>query len=137
MAEERILVNPGAAMGLLLRPSTLDLELAAGCRLGSSQSRGQHAIGRTRDVVESDGVEELDARRLSPVLAADADLDLCVRLAGADRRAAHELADSGAVENGEGVLLQDSRLNVRRQELVDIVARESVGCLREVVGSEA
>ena len=49
----------------------------------------------------------------------------------------HELADADRVELGEGIELIDLARIVRRQEFSGVVARETEGHLREVVGAEA
>ena len=48
----------------------------------------------------------------------------------------HQLAHAHLVEGGEGILLEDAELEIRGQEVVDVVARDAEGGLREVVGAE-
>ena len=49
----------------------------------------------------------------------------------------HQLPYTSLIEVGEGALLEDAQLYVRRQEVIDVVARDAEAGLREVVGSEA
>ena len=49
----------------------------------------------------------------------------------------HQLADAFLIQHGKRILLEDSLLQVLGQELVDVVAREAEGRLRQVVGAEA
>src|SRR3954467_10439212 len=70
------------------------------------------------------------------MLAADTDFDLWICLSRTDRRPPHQLADSGAIEHCERVLLQDSLLHIRWQKLIDVVARKSKSRLGEIVCSK-
>ena len=58
-------------------------------------------------------------------------------LAALGRGHLHQLPDARLIEGGEGVLLEDARLHVGREELVDVVSADAEGGLGEVVGSEA
>ena len=86
-------------------------------------------------------MEETDRRRVSAVLAADAELeglfllegDLAAHLAGE----AHERTDAGRVDRLERILLEHPLLDVRGEERSDVVAAEAESHLREVVGAEA
>ncbi len=48
----------------------------------------------------------------------------------------HQLPNARLVEGGEGVLFEDAELEIRGQEVVDVVARDAEGGLREIVGAE-
>jgi len=71
------------------------------------------------------------------MLAADAEMDIGPGFASLGRGHLHQLSDARLIEGGEGVLLEDARLHVGREELVDVVAADAVGGLRQVVGAEA
>jgi len=71
------------------------------------------------------------------LFAADADLE--IRIGGAARGDAHLHQDAHAldVQRLERVVMQDAGVRVERQELVlGILAREGIGRLRQVVGTE-
>ena len=70
------------------------------------------------------------------MFAADTALQILTRAASLEYRLADQLADTVAVQNLERIVLQNTLFEVDRQELGDIVARESQGHLRQVIGSE-
>src|SRR5688500_14631849 len=84
-------------------------------RLRRGEPRDGHAIGRAADVVEAYLFEEVDRRRVSAVLTADAQLDPRPTGASFGRRDLDELADPRLVDRGERVLLHDLELRVLRQ----------------------
>src|SRR3954468_5565318 len=90
--------------------------------LCSRQTRRQHTERRARYVVHADLVTELDRRRFAAVFAADANLQLRIGLAALLHAHANKLSYAFAIENGKRILLQDALAQVRRQELVDVVA---------------
>src|SRR5438045_4097815 len=93
------------------------------CRgLGSRQARGEHAEGRAGNIVQSDGIEELNGRGLTAMLSADSDFECWLRLASQFRGHANQPAHSLAVQGAEWVLLDDAPLHIRRQKAVDIIA---------------
>ena len=63
-------------------------------RLRGCEPRDGHAQRRARDVVKLRPVEEVNRRRLAPVLAAHADLEIGARQPARARRREHELADA-------------------------------------------
>ena len=71
------------------------------------------------------------------MFAADAELDVRAGLAALGDGDLHELANAGAVERGEGVLLEDFRLGVGHEEGAHVVATDAESGLGEVVGAEA
>src|SRR5262249_25951448 len=104
--------------------------------VGGRETRNRDPVGGARDVVETAPMEEADGRRIAAVLAADADLELGARLASVLHGEGDQLADAFLVDRLERIERQDPALEVVGKELPDVVARESVGHLREVVGSE-
>ena len=125
--------------GEILAGATVDVRrlnfLKRGLRGG--QPCGEQPEGRAGDVVESDFVAELDGFRIAAMFAADADLQVGPGVASLGSGHLDEDTDASLVEGGEGVLLEDALLDVGRQEVVDVVARDAEGGLREVVGAEA
>jgi hypothetical protein len=80
-------------------------------------------------------VEEADRRGIAAVLAAHADLQPRSGRAAVLHRDLHELADALLVDRGERGALDDAAVDeVRDDAGLDVVARESQGGLREVVG---
>ena len=75
--------------------------------------------------------------RITTVFAADAELDVRAGLAALGDGDLHELANAGAVERGEGVLLEDFRFGVGHEEGAHVVAADAESGLGEVVGAEA
>src|SRR5258705_9754451 len=70
------------------------------------------------------------------MLAADTDFQGRARLAASFGSHLDQLTHTFLVENGKRILLDDSLFKVRRQNLVDVVAREAPSGLREIVGTE-
>src|SRR5207253_3378807 len=94
----------------------------------------RHAERRAADVVEAELVAELDAARLPPVLAANADLQLLLDAAPAHDADAHQVADAAAVERLERVAVEDPFFEVEGEELpLGVVAREAERRLCQVV----
>src|SRR4051812_6685231 len=101
------------------------------------ETRERDAVRGAAHVVEADLVTELDRARLAAVLAADAELDVRLRLAATLDADAHEVADSVPVEHLERVPLEHALFEVEGQELaLCVVARHAEGRLREVVRAE-
>src|SRR5246127_2611590 len=120
----------------LFRSSALSLQLVAGTGLCGRESGSQDPERRTGHVVHSNLVAELYGRRFASVLPANADLQARSRLAPAFNADAHQLAHAIAIDHGEGILLQNSFRQVRRQDFVVFVAREAKRCLSQIVGAE-
>src|SRR3954452_18163837 len=119
------------------RPSQLLGELLLERRLRCSHPRDRHAVGRTAHVVEPRHLEEPDRLRVAAVLAADAQLEVGVRLAAHPGGQAHEPADAELVDRLERAAVEDLLLHVRLEEAaLGVVAREAQRRLREVVGAE-
>src|ERR1019366_659115 len=112
--------------------------LAAGAerRLGGGETGDRDAEGAAAHVIEPDLLEEGDARRVAAVLAADAELQAVAHLAPAPRGHLDERADAFHVERDEGVSRQDAALDVCREELARVVAREPHRGLGEIVRAE-
>ena len=70
------------------------------------------------------------------MLAADSDFQIRTSLAAALGRHLHQLADALAIKHRKRILLEDAFRKIGRQHLVDVVAREAEGGLREIVGAE-
>src|SRR4051812_20646572 len=95
-------------------------------RLRGSHARHRHAERRAAHVVEPRHVEEVDRARIAPVLAADPELQVGLRLAPGPRRQPHEPADTRLVDRLERAAVDDLRLDVAVQELaLHVVAREA------------
>src|SRR4029077_15510907 len=105
--------------------------------LGRREARDRHAERRAGDVVELEAVAEADRARLTTVFATDADLQLGLDAAAALGRDTHQVADAFLVETLERIALEDTVLEVTRQELpLGIVAGEAERRLRQVVRAE-
>src|ERR1700684_2656440 len=70
------------------------------------------------------------------MLSTDTDFELRSSLASAFSSHTNELADALAIENSEGILLENAFGDISGQNLIHIIAGESKGRLREVVRSE-
>ena len=71
------------------------------------------------------------------MLAADADVQLGVVCTAVLDGIAHQLANAGLIQLGEGIVLENLGIVVSIQELTGIVTGEAVGHLGQVVGAEA
>ena len=80
---------------------------------------------------------ERDGRRVTAVLAADAEFEVRIRLATELAGHLHELADAVDVQVLERVVLVNLRIVVRAEELRCVVTAEAEGHLRQVVRAEA
>src|SRR5664280_3422271 len=121
----------------LFRSSAFHLQLGTCACLRRCQTCSQHAEGRARDVIKPELRTKLDGRRFATVFAADPDLDRRTRLAALFDGHLQQLPNPFAIEHCKRVLLQTSLRKIGRQALVDVVARETEGCLREIVSAEA
>src|SRR5207247_907275 len=108
--------------------------LDAGLR--GAEPRDRDHERRARHVRHADLVAELDRRRLTAVLATDADLEVGPRAAAPLDADLDELPDALLIENREGVERQEPFLKIVREERRDIVAAVPERHLREVVGAE-
>src|SRR5579859_2802387 len=117
-------------------------------RLSRRQSRHRHAERRATDIIQADHVAELDAIGIATVFAADTQFQVWIGGTTILCRHAYQLAHAVAVERLERVHRQnfhfalDTRLlqaiDVLEQELaLSIVAAETKGRLRQIVGAEA
>src|SRR5690349_15937581 len=93
----------------------------AGGSVGGAPSVGERGVGggepgdrdaqrRAADVVEAEPVAEVDAARITAMLAADADVEIGARCAAPVDRDLHEVADAALVERGERVVGKDAAL---------------------------
>src|SRR5688500_1962642 len=101
------------------------------------QSGDGDAEGGAADVVEADRVAELDRLRVAAVFAADAALEVRVRLAAELHAHADQLADAAEVDRLERVALEQLLLDVLGEEDARVVAAVAEGHLRQVVRAEA
>src|SRR6266487_2140141 len=85
--------------------------------LRGCEPREGDAIRRAADVVQAELVAERDARGLSPVLAANAELDVFLRGAAALDRDSHQIPHPALVERLERVALEHAVLEVPGEEL--------------------
>src|ERR1019366_5624905 len=104
--------------------------------LGCCQTGYRHTIGRAGNVVHPDLVAELDGARFAAVLAADPDFEIFAGSAAQLGRHLDELADAFLIEHRERVGLKDFGGFVVFLESRIVVAGETHGGLREVVGAE-
>src|SRR5688500_3962785 len=81
-------------------------------RLAGGQPGDRNSIGGARHVVEAHRVTQLHRLGLAAVLAADADLERRARGPAVGDGHANQLADSGVVEDAEGILGKDPLLDV-------------------------
>src|SRR5450756_1257194 len=81
---------------------------------------------------------ELDGIGVAPVLSADTNFNLGVRLAAKNYSDAHKLAHALLINALEGINVQDLGIKVGGQEgSSSIITAVGKGCLREVIGPEA
>src|SRR5580700_7086769 len=71
------------------------------------------------------------------MLSADSDFEFGTRLASALNPDAYQFSHALAVDDGEGILLQNSFRKISRQNLVHVVAREAERGLRQVIRTKA
>ena len=105
-------------------------------RMRCRQACDGHAERRAAHVVQTCEVAELHRRRFAAVFAADAAFEVFACAAAFEYRLADQLSHAVAVEDLERVVLQNAFLQVDRQELGDVVAREAERHLCQVVGTE-
>ena len=80
---------------------------------------------------------ELDALRVTTVFTADPKLNAWIGKATLIDGDLHKLADAGLIECGEGVLLEDLVLSIRKEEVTHVVTTDAERSLSEIVSSEA
>ena len=98
----------------------------------------RHTKWRAAHVVEPELLEDGDARRVSPMLAAYPHLQVGLGAAPTLDRDPHQPADANRVDGLERAERNDATLDVARQEAtLGVVAREPERGLGEVVGAEA
>src|SRR6266478_200895 len=114
--------------------SGTSLPLEGGARRG--EAREGHAERAARDVIQAHVLEELDGARVASMLAAHAHLEPRLLLPPRERGAPHQGADTRDVDRDEGIVLEDARAYVLRQEPPRIVPRIPERHLREIVRSE-
>src|SRR5438128_11511511 len=79
-------------------PLPVPLRRSRESRLSRGEPRARHTEGRRRHVGQTGAMEEIDRRRVAAVLAADADLEVGLRLAAALDAHAHHGADAFLVD---------------------------------------
>src|SRR5947199_10539397 len=89
------------------RRKGLAYRLPAELSLRSGNARDRHAVGRATHVIKPCHVEERDRLRIAPVLAADPELEMRLRLAAGPRRQPHEPADPRLVDRLERAAVED------------------------------
>ena len=105
--------------------------------LSSGQTCDGHAEGGAGDVVQTDLVAELNGGGITAVLTANTDVQLCIICAAILAGQVHQLADTGLIQLGEGIILEDLGVVIGIQELTGIITGEAIGHLSQVVGTEA
>src|SRR5687768_13299288 len=100
------------------------------------EPRDRYAIGRTGDVIEIAVVTEGNRLRFTAMLAADADLECRLHATPVSNGQRDELAHATPVDGLEGVVGEQSLLQVLRQESTGVVAAQAKCRLREVVRAE-
>ena len=80
---------------------------------------------------------ELDGRRIAAVFAADTAMNVAAGCVSHFDSHIHKFAYAGGVKTCERIGLENLVLIVRRQEFACVVAAETEGHLRKVVGTEA
>src|SRR5262249_38937383 len=98
------------------RRGSFRLEGAAQRRLRRRQSRDRHAEGRARDVVETGLATEEHRRRITAMIATDAELEAGARAPAGRAPDIAPLAHDFAGERGEGIVLEDAALLVLLQK---------------------
>ena len=105
--------------------------------LGGRKTGQRDAVGRAGHVLEPELVAERDRGRLSPVLAADAHLQVVLDASAAFDRDPHQVPHPALVDRLERVPLEHAVLEVARQELaLRVVPREAERGLGQVVRPE-
>src|SRR6266550_6771618 len=90
------------------------------------QPRYRDAERAARDVVEAELVAQVDGVRVSPMLAADPDLEVLARLASFLDRDLHQTSHTGHVNRLERVARKDLLFEVADDESpLGVVARET------------
>src|SRR5205814_7134636 len=102
-----------------LRPVDHALLLQRGLRRGEPGDR--NAERRARHVIHAGVVAELHRARLAAVLAANPDLQIGASAPAQPHRDLDELADPFLVEHLEGVLVQDTVLDIEGEEPAGVV----------------
>ncbi len=100
-------VRPMIASGVSLR---LARNRLAERGLGSGETGDRHAVGRARDVVETDLVAERHRGRVAAMLTANTDLEIGSGLAAAGDADLDEFTDAVAIDRDERIDFQDPLL---------------------------
>src|ERR1700687_1406815 len=103
--------SPGMTPSLLIvrcRTSRLTGDGLAECSLRRGQPRDRHAVGRARDVIQSDLVAERNGGGIAAMLAANTYLEAGAGLAAARNADLHQFADAVAIDRDERIGLKDS-----------------------------
>ena len=105
--------------------------------LCSSETCDRNSEGRTRNVIETDFVAIFNGSRVAAVFAADTDVEVAVYGLTELNSGFHKLTNTDSVELSKGIVFEDLGVVVAIEELTCVVAREAIGHLGKVIGTEA
>src|SRR4051794_31286337 len=97
---------PGASLGMtgfFFQAPRLPRRGLAERGLRRGEPRDRHAVGRAGDVIQPDLMAERHRGRIAAVFAADADLEVCPRLAAALDADLDQFADAVAIDRDERI----------------------------------
>src|SRR5688572_13284362 len=106
-------------------------------RLRRGNSCHWHAERTAGNISQAESMAELDGARVAAMFAADAVFDAGLAGLRFPYCHFHEFAHAALVERYERITLDEFLREVLRDELGDIVTREAVGHLGEIIGPEA
>src|ERR1700744_1314348 len=95
-------------------------------RLRRSKASDRHAVGRARDVIQSDLVAECDRSGIAAMFAANADLEIGTSLAATRHADLHQFADAVAIDRNKRIDLQDSLGDVGAEEARGVIAADAI-----------
>src|SRR5947209_4777552 len=104
--------------------------------LGGGEACDGNAERGARDVIERNLVAERDGGGVAAVLAADPDLELCLRLPTALDADPHQFAHALAVDGDERIARENPARHVGAEKARGVVAADAEDGLGQVVGAE-
>ena len=104
-----------------------------GC-LRSGETGNGYTEGAAGNVVQANLVAEFHGGRIAAVLAANADVQLGVVGTAQSAGHVHQLANTGLVQLGEGIVLEDLGIVVSIQELTGTDESNAAAAFGEVYG---